>query len=52
MNTPVYLKPSILELSKILTYEFWYSFCCSKTKIWRKSIIVLYGWFHCMHKNS
>ena len=26
MNKPVYLGPSILELSKILMYEFWYGY--------------------------
>ena len=26
MNKPVYLGISILELSKILTYEFWYDY--------------------------
>ena len=30
MNKPVYQGLSILELSKILMYEFWYD----KTKIW------------------
>ena len=32
MNKPVYLGLSILELSKILMYEFWYDF--GKTRIW------------------
>ena len=27
MNKPVYLALSILELSKILMYEFWYLLC-------------------------
>ena len=31
MNKPVYLGLSILELSKILMYEFWYDY---ETKIW------------------
>ena len=26
MNTPVYLGHSILELSKIIMYEFWYDY--------------------------
>ena len=30
MNKPVYLGLSILELSKILIYEFWYDFVKSK----------------------
>ena len=32
MNKPVYLGFSMLELSNILMYEFWYCLC--KTKIW------------------
>ena len=31
MNKPIYLGLSILEISKILMYEFWYDF---ETKIW------------------
>ena len=48
MNKPVYLGLSILELRKILMYEFWYD--CVKQK---KSKIVLYRYrqFHCTHKN-
>ena len=30
MNKPVYLGLSILELSKILMYEFWYGYVKSK----------------------
>ena len=30
LNEPVYLGYSILELSKILIYEFWYDFVKSK----------------------
>ena len=26
MNKPVYLRLSILELSKVLVYEFWYDY--------------------------
>ena len=26
MNKPIYLSLSILELSKIVTYEFWYDY--------------------------
>ena len=32
MNKPVYVGLAILELSKILMYEFWYDDI--KTKIW------------------
>ena len=38
----VYLGLSILELSKILTFKFWYDYV--KTKIWWKSNIVFYGY--------
>ena len=31
MNIPVYLGLSILQLSKILMYEFWYDIVCIKT---------------------
>ena len=41
MNKPVYLGLSILELSKILMYEFWYDHV--KPKYGKKSKIVLYG---------
>ena len=30
MNKPVYLGLSILELSKVLMYEFWYNYVKSK----------------------
>ena len=30
MNKPVYLGLSMLELSKILTYEFWYDYVKQK----------------------
>ena len=30
MNKPIYLGLSILEISKILTYEFWYDYMKSK----------------------
>ena len=30
MNKPVYLGLSVLELSKILTYEFWYDYVKQK----------------------
>ena len=40
MNKPVYLGLSILELSKILMYEFWYNYV--KPKYGQKKIM-LYG---------
>ena len=42
MNKPLYLGLSILELSKILMYEFWYDYV--KPKYFEKSKIVLYGY--------
>ena len=39
MNKPVYLGLSILELSKILIYEFWYDFVKSK---WGKKAKLCY----------
>ena len=32
MNKPVYLGVSILDISKILMYEFWYDYIKPKTK--------------------
>ena len=51
MNKPVYLRLSILELSKILIYEVWYGYV--KPKYGQKSKIMLYGYrqFYCIHKN-
>ena len=40
MNKPVYLGLSILELSKVLMYEFWYDYVCIKCI------------YHCIHKNG
>ena len=50
MNKPVYLGLSILEISKIVMYEFLYD----KTKIWRKSKIMLHGYrqLYSLHKNK
>ena len=42
MNKPVYLGLSILELSKILMYEFWYDYV--KPRYGKKSKILLYGY--------
>ena len=47
INKPVYLELSILELRKILMYEFWYDYV--KSKYDHKSKIVLYG--YSIHKN-
>ena len=52
MNKAVYLGLSILELSKILMYEFCYDYV--KQKYGEKSNILLYGYrqFHCIHKST
>ena len=42
MNKLVYLGLYILELSKILIYEFWYDYV--KLKYGKKGKIVLYGY--------
>ena len=51
MSKPTYLGLSILELTKILMYEFWYHYV--KPNYGEKSKIVLYGYrqFHCIYKN-
>ena len=52
MNKPVYLGLLILELSKILIYEFWYDYVKPKdTKI---VLYVLYGYrqYYCICKNK
>ena len=41
-NNPVYLGFSILELSKMLMYEFWNDYV--KPKYGQKTKIVLYGY--------
>ena len=41
INKPVHLGFSVLELSKILMYEFSYDYL--KSKIWSKSKTALYG---------
>ena len=47
INKPVYLGLSVLELSKILMYEFWYDYVKPKY-----GEILLYGYkqFHCIRK--
>ena len=46
LNKPVYLGLSILELSKILMYEFWYYV---KSKYSKNCIIWIE--FHCINKS-
>ena len=54
MNKSVYLGPSILELSKILMYEFWYDYVklkySEKAKLYYMDTYKVI-WFHCMHEN-
>ena len=51
INNPVYFGLSMLDLSKTITYEFWYDFC--KTKIRGKCKTLLYGYrqLHCLCKD-
>ena len=51
MNKLFYLGLSVLELSKIVMYEFWYNYV--KPKHGKKSKIMLHGHsqFHCIHKS-
>ena len=51
MSEPVYLGLTILELSKMLMYEFWYDYV--KPKYGKKIKIMLYRYrqFHCIHKS-
>ena len=50
MNKPVHLALSILELSKILMYVFWYDYVKPK---YGEIVRLLYGYrqFHCIHKS-
>ena len=56
MNEPVYVGPSILEVSKISRYEFWYDYV--KGKYDKKSNLcymlncVTDFNFQCVHKDS
>ena len=51
MNEPVYLGLSVLELSKIFMYEFWYN--CVKPKYGQKTKLIYLNncMLHCVHKN-
>ena len=44
MNKPLYLGFSILELSKILIFQFWYDYA-------KKAKLCYMDNFHCLHKN-
>ena len=52
MNKPVYLDLPILELSRIVMYEFWYDYI--KPKHGKKSQIMLHGYRqpYSLHKNK
>ena len=43
MNKIVYFELSILELSKMLTYQFWYD------SVKPKNVLYGYRQFHCIH---
>ena len=51
INKPIYLGLSILDLSEIVMYEFWYDYV--KKKIWRKCKNLLYEYrqLHCLYKS-
>ena len=49
MNKTVYLGISILELSKILMYEFWHDY--AKPKYGKKAKLCYMDTDHCIHKN-
>ena len=52
MNKPVYLGLSILELNKILMYEFWYDYV--KPKYFEKAKLCYMdtgSFFYCIHTN-
>ena len=51
MNKPVYLGLSILELSKILMYEFWYNYVKPKYGERSKLCYMYADIFHCIHKS-
>ena len=52
MNKPVFLSRSILEISKIGMYEFWYDYVKPKHAEKRKPVLYGYRQFHCIHKNN
>ena len=51
MNKPVYLGLSILELSKILMYEFWYNYVKPKYGEISKLCYMYTDIFHCIDKS-
>ena len=52
MNKPVYLGLSILEISDLVIYEFWYNYV--KTKYGEKKGIMLHGYrqLYSLYKNK
>ena len=55
-NKPVYLGRSILKLSKILMYEFWYHYVKlksgEKAKMYYMDADIKNLSFHCLHENK
>ena len=51
INKPIYVGLSILELRKILRYEFWYGYVKHKYGEKNKNVLYEYRQFHCIHKN-
>ena len=49
MNKPIYLGLSVLELSKIVLYEFWYDYV--KPNYGKKANGYGYRQFLCIYKN-
>ena len=50
MNNPVYLGLSLLELSKILMYEFWYDYVKPKYDE-KANFLYWHRQLYCIHKN-
>ena len=50
MNKPVYLELSILELSKILMYKFWYDYV-NQNMLKKQNCVIWIQTFHGINKN-
>ena len=50
MNKPIFLGLSIIELGKILMYEFWYDYVKSKYSE-KAKLCYMDTWFHLIHKS-
>ena len=51
MSKPVHLGLSVLELNKILMYDFLYGYVKPKYGEKVKLYYIRYRYFHCIHKN-